>query len=78
MLKFNWKKIVARFCTIILAPAIATYFIGKMNVRRPSIENLIRILEWPSLTLRLMWLALLPSTKMETIDSIYDSYVYGH
>ena len=76
MFKINWKKIVARFCTIVLAPAIATYFIGKMNVRRPSIENVIRILEWPSLTLRLMWLALLPSTKAATICALHDEYVH--
>lgn len=75
MLKINYKKCILRAITIAISPIIAAYFLLKMLVVRPSVENLIRFLEWPSLTLRLMWLALLPSTKMETIDNLHDEYV---
>ena len=73
MFKFNWQKFVAHALTFIAAPVVAAYLIYKMNVRHPSVSNVIRVLEWPSATLRIMWLALLPNSK-DDLNALFAEY----
>ena len=63
MLKFNYQKVAAHALIFVTAPIVATYLIIRMIVNHPSVANVIRILEWPSATLRIMWLVLLPNSK---------------
>lgn len=73
MFKFNWQKFVAHALTFVAAPIIAACLICKMNIRHPSVSNIIRVLEWPSATLRIMWLALLPNSK-DDLNALFIEY----
>lgn len=73
MLKFNYQKVAAHALTFVAAPVIAACLICKMIIRHPSVSNFIRILEWPSATLRIMWLALLPNTK-DDLNALFAEY----
>ena len=71
--KFKWKKFVAHALTFVTAPFVAAYLIIRMIVNHPSVTNVIRILEWPSATLRIMWLALLPNSK-DDLNALFAEY----
>lgn len=76
MFKFNIKKIICRAIFVSLTPLLAAHLIIKRMVVRSSIKNTLCVFEWPLLTLRLMWLGLLPSSNWITLKDLYIEYVY--